>query len=73
MELSAELKKFSSIASDMQLTPDIRGKAIEQLGNIGTREALLALLDLAANERLPFKERDLALKVAREIIKKTSR
>jgi HEAT repeat protein len=73
MELSAELKKFSTIASDMQLTPDIRNKAIEQLGNIGTREALLALLDLAANERLPFKERDTALKVARDLIKKSSR
>ena len=69
----AELKKFSSIAGDMQLTADIRSKAIEQLGHIGSREALLALLDLAANERLPFKERDLALKVARDLIKKTSR
>jgi len=72
MEQATELKKFSSTASDMQLTSDIRAKAIEQLGYISSREALLALLDLAANEKLPFKERDLALKVAREVIKKTS-
>ena len=72
MEQSAELKKLATIAADMQLTTDIRAKAIEQLGTIANREALLALLDLAANERLPFKERDLALKQAREVIKKTS-
>ncbi len=68
----AELKKFSSIASDMQLTQDIRSKAIEQIARTGSREGLLALLELAANEKLPFKERDLALKVARDVIKKTT-
>ena len=67
-----ELKKLMAIAADMKLPAELRTKAIEQLGNITTHEALLALLDLAANEGLITKERDLALKQAREIIKKTS-
>jgi hypothetical protein len=67
-----ELKRLSEIAADMKLPADIRRKAIEQLGVISTHEALLALLDIAANESLVTKERDLALKQAREVIKKTS-
>ena len=67
-----ELKRLSEIAADMKLPADIRRKAIEQLGVISTHEALLALLDIAANESLVTKERDLALKYAREVIKKTS-
>jgi hypothetical protein len=70
-EKSDELKKLAAIAADMKLPAELRTKAIEQLGNIATHEALLALLDLAANEGLITKERDLALKQAREIIKKT--
>ena len=64
-----ELKKLSAIATDLELPSQLRTKAIEQLGAIGSHEALLALLDLAANERLITKERDLALKQARKIIK----
>jgi len=64
-----ELKKLSAIATDLELSVELRTKAIELLGNIGTHDALLALLDLAANEKLIKKERDLALKHAREIIK----
>jgi len=41
----------------------------EPVGNIGTHDALLALLEIAANEKLVPKERDLALKYAREVIK----
>ena len=67
-----ELKKLSEIAADMKLPADIRVKAIEQLGVICTHDALLALLDIAANENLVAKERDLALKQAREVVKKTS-
>ena len=67
-----ELKKLSEIAADMKLPADLRRKAIEQLGVISTHDALLALLDIAANESLVTKERDLALKQAREVIKKTS-
>jgi len=64
-----ELKKLSAIATDLELSVELRTKAIELLGNIGTHDALLALLDLAANEKLIKEERDLALKHAREIIK----
>ncbi|MEE9365532.1 MAG: hypothetical protein V3W44_02500 [Dehalococcoidales bacterium] len=71
-ERSDELKKLSEIAVDMKLPVDLRRKAIEQLGVISTHDALLALLDIAANENLVTKDRDLALKQAREVIKKTS-
>ena len=64
-----ELKKLSAIATDLELSVELRTKAIKLLGNIGTHDALLALLDLAANEKLIKEERDLALKHAREIIK----
>ena len=67
-----ELKRLAEIAADMKLPADLRRKAIEQVGAIFTHEALLALLDIAANENLVNKERDLALKLAREVIKKTS-
>ncbi|MFQ6121660.1 MAG: hypothetical protein ACE5LA_01180 [Dehalococcoidales bacterium] len=71
-EKPGELKKLADIAADMKLPAELRTNAIKQLGNIASREALLALLELAANEGLITKERDLALKQAREIIKKTS-
>ena len=64
-----ELTKLAAIATDMELSIDLRTKAIELLGNIGTHEALLVLLSLAADEKLNVAERDLALKKAREIIK----
>ena len=64
-----ELKKLSAIATDLELSAELRTKAIELIGNFGSRDALLALLELAADERLITEERDLALKHAREIIK----
>lgn len=64
-----EIKKLIAIASDMELSPELRVKAVELIGNIGSRDAFLALLDLAANEKLLVDERDLALKRAREIVK----
>ena len=66
---SNELKKLSAIASDLGLSAELRTKSIELIGNIGTHDALLVLLDLAANEELIKEERDLALEHAREIIK----
>ena len=68
-EQPAELKKLATIATDLGLSSEMRIKAIELLGRIGTRDAFLALLELAANEELIPQERDLALKQAREIIK----
>jgi|TARA_B100002003_G_C13686799_1_gene346450 HEAT repeat protein len=68
-EKLGELEKLSAIATDMELSIDLRTKAIELLGNIGSHNALLALLALAADEKLDVSTRDLALKKARDIIK----
>ena len=68
-EQADELKKLVNIATDIELAAELRTKAIGLLGNIGNHEALLALLELAGNEKLAKKERDLALKQARVIIK----
>ncbi len=67
-EHPSELNKLSAIAADRELPAELRTKAIEQLGNIGSHEALLALLELAANQELAVEERDLALQEARDTI-----
>ena len=64
-----ELKKLTAIATDMDLAAKLRLNAIESMGRIGTREALLALLELAASERLNPGERKYALKQAERNIK----
>ena len=69
LEKPDELKKLAAIATDMELAAKMRTDAIDLLGNMKTHEALLVLLNLAANERLNVPERDRALKQAREIIK----
>jgi len=65
-----ELRKLASIATDMQLDGKMRNEAVKQLGDIASHESLLVLLNLAANDKLNVEERDLALKKARDIIKK---
>ena len=65
-----ELKKLEAIATDMELAGKMRTQAVDQLGEIATHEALLVLLNLAANDKLNVDERDRAIKRAREIIKK---
>lgn len=64
-----EVTKLVSIASDLELTAALRIKALESIGNIGTHEALLALLNLAGNEAMLKDERDRAVKHARGLIK----
>ncbi len=64
-----ELKKLESVATDAALSAKIRVQAIELMGKLRTYEALQALLNLAANERLTKKERELALKHAGGIIR----
>ena len=64
-----ELKKLVAVATDLGLSAELRTKAVEQIGNIGTHDALLALLGLAANEKLTKGDRELAIKYAREIIR----
>lgn len=68
-EPSDDLKKLLEVAADLRQPAKLRTQAIKLIGNISTHEALRALLDLAANEKLTKGERELALKDAREIIK----
>jgi len=68
-ERHSELSKLVAIATDLELASKLRTKATEMIGNIGTHEALLALLELAANDVLIKQERELALKYARDIIR----
>jgi len=70
-EMPDELKKLASITSDLEFTSDLRTQAIEQLGTIGSHEALLILLEIVANDRLTTKERELALDRAKKIVKST--
>jgi hypothetical protein len=65
-----ELKKMANIATDLQISNKMRIQAINLLGDMATHESLLVLLNLAANDKLSIDERDLAIKRAREIIKK---
>jgi hypothetical protein len=65
-----ELKKLSSIATDMQLSNKMRLQAITTLGDMASHESLLVLLNLIANDRLNVDEREFALKKAHNIVKK---
>ncbi len=68
-ENPAELEKLVAVATDLVLPAKVRIDTIKFIANLATREALLALLELAANEQLTKGERELALKYARGIIK----
>lgn len=68
-EQTNELQKLVAIASDLGISAELRVKAIELIGKISTHEALRALLDIVANEKLIREERELALKQAGAIIK----
>ncbi len=68
-QINNEIKKLASIATDMDLSKNIRTDAIKSVGAIGTRESLLTLLELVANENLNTDERELALKQAQKIVK----
>ena len=65
-----ELKKLASIATDLQLAGKMRVQAINLLGDMATQESLLVLLNLVANDKLNIGDRELAIKRAREIVKK---
>lgn len=68
-EMPDELKKLAAVTSDLEFSADLRTQAIEQLGTIGSHDALLVLLEIVANERLTTKERELALERAKKIVK----
>ena len=61
---------MAAIAADFQMDEKMRIQAINVLGDMASHDSLLVLLNLAANDRLNIRERDLALKRAREIVKK---
>jgi hypothetical protein len=64
-----ELQKMYEVATDMVFSTRLRSQSIELIGKLGSHEALLALLELAANEQLSRDERLLALKQATNIVK----
>jgi HEAT repeat protein len=69
-QTAIELNKLMSIAGDAALSADLRSRAIKSLGNIGSHDALLCLLELVADDRNSTKERELALKEAQSIVKR---
>ena len=64
-----ELRKLSAIATDMSLSGKLRQDAIKSIGQVGTHDALLALLELAACENSHASDRKLALKQAERLIR----
>ena len=68
-EETNRLQKLVAIAADLTISGELRTSAITQLGEIGTHAALLALLNVVANEALLWEERMLALKQAEKILK----
>jgi HEAT repeat protein len=68
-EESDRLQKLITIATDLNISRELRTRAIIQLGRIGTHEALEALLNLVGDEAFVWEERMLALKQAERIIK----
>ncbi|MCJ7769767.1 MAG: hypothetical protein MUO92_04790 [Dehalococcoidales bacterium] len=68
-QITNEIRKLAAIATDMDLSSNIRTDAVKSIGAIGTRESLLALLELVANEKLNTDERELALKQAKKIVR----
>jgi HEAT repeat protein len=68
-QITSELQKLATIATDMDLSGKIRDNAVKSIGAIGTHEALLFLLELVANDKLTKNERELALKQAKNIVK----
>ena len=68
-EETKRLQKLVAIATDLKISGELRTEAITQLGRIGTHAALVALLDIVANEALTSGERILALKQSEKILK----
>lgn len=67
---ASELNKLMAIASDAQLSADLRSRAIKSMGSIGSHDALLCLLEIVANDGNSTREREMALKQALSIVKR---
>ena len=68
-EETERLEKLIAIATDLMISGELRARAITQFGAIGTHAALVALLDIVANEGLTWEERMRALKQAERILR----
>ena len=66
--ISEEVEKLKILATNKQHYYWEREEAIRALGDIGSKEAALALLDIANDRGLYYWERELALSKAREIL-----
>ncbi|MCK4362789.1 MAG: hypothetical protein KAW13_05855 [Dehalococcoidia bacterium] len=66
--ISEEVEKLKILATNKQHYYWEREEAIRALGDIGNKEAALALLDIANDRGLYYWERELALSKAREIL-----
>ena len=66
----SEVEKLKAIATNTKLNSWERVKAQDALSEVGNREAMLALMDVAGSEKLYSWERDAALTKAREILKR---
>ncbi len=67
-DVSSEIEKLRGLATNKGLYYWEREQAISALGDIGNKEAALALLDIANDRNLYYWERELALSKAREIL-----
>ncbi len=68
-ERSEELKDLMTAATNMNFPMKLRTDATQSIAAMGTHEALLALLEMAGNDQLSKKERELIIKLASNLIK----
>ena len=68
-ERSDELRDLVAAATNLNFPGKLRTDAVESISRMGTHEALLALLEMAGNDQLSKKERELIIKLASNLIK----
>ncbi|MBN2240760.1 MAG: hypothetical protein JW712_13375 [Dehalococcoidales bacterium] len=68
-ERSDELKDLVTAATNLNFPMKLRTDAVESIAAMGTHDALLALLEMAGNDQLSKKERELIIKLATNLIK----
>ena len=64
-----DLRQLVDAATNLNFPMKLRIEATESIGKIGTHEALLALLQMAGDDQLSKKERELAVKLAGNLVK----
>lgn len=68
-ERSDELKDLVAAATNLNFPMKLRTNATESIAAMGTHEALLALLEMAGNDQLSKKERELVIKYCSNLVK----